>query len=51
VSEQRYRAVVEDQTEYIRRFGRDRRLTFVNGALCRLVRKRREELVGPISWR
>ena len=46
VSVQRYRAVVEDQTEYIRRFDPDRRLTFVNGALCRLVQKRREELLG-----
>jgi PAS domain-containing protein len=32
MSEKRYRGVVEDQTEYIRRFDRDRRLTFVNGA-------------------
>jgi diguanylate cyclase (GGDEF)-like protein/PAS domain S-box-containing protein len=46
VSEERYRAVVEDQTEYIRRFDRDRRLTFVNGALCRLLQKRREDLLG-----
>ena len=46
MSEERYRAVVEDQTEYIRRFDRDRRLTFVNGALCRLLQKRREELLG-----
>ena len=46
MSEERYRAVVEDQTEYIRRFDRDRRLTFVNGALCRRLQKRREELLG-----
>jgi PAS domain-containing protein len=38
MSEERYRAVVEDQTEYIRRFDRNRRLTFVNGALCALFR-------------
>ena len=37
---------VEDQTEYIRRFDRDRRLTFVNGALCALLQKRREDLLG-----
>ncbi len=46
MSEERYRAVVEDQTEYIRRFDLDRRLTFVNGALCALLHKRREELLG-----
>ena len=46
MSEERYRAVVEDQTEYIRRFDRDRRLTFVNGALCALLQKRREDLLG-----
>jgi diguanylate cyclase (GGDEF)-like protein/PAS domain S-box-containing protein len=46
LSEERYRAVVEDQSEYIRRFDRNRRLTFVNGALCRLLRKRREDLLG-----
>jgi diguanylate cyclase (GGDEF)-like protein/PAS domain S-box-containing protein len=46
VSEARYRAVVEDQTEYIRRFDRDRRLTFVNGALCRLLQKSRADLLG-----
>jgi PAS domain S-box-containing protein len=46
MSEERYRAVVEDQTEYIRRFDRDRRLTFVNGALCALLQRRREDLLG-----
>ena len=45
-SEERYRAVVEDQSEYIRRFDRARRLTFVNGALCRLLDKSREDLLG-----
>jgi diguanylate cyclase (GGDEF)-like protein/PAS domain S-box-containing protein len=45
-SEQRYRAVVEDQSEYIRRFDAARRLTFVNGALCRLLDKSRQELLG-----
>jgi diguanylate cyclase (GGDEF)-like protein/PAS domain S-box-containing protein len=45
-SEERYRAVVEDQSEYIRRFDRGRRLTFVNGALCRLLDKSRQDLLG-----
>ncbi|NMB79420.1 MAG: PAS domain S-box protein [Methanomicrobiales archaeon] len=34
-SEERYRAVVEDQTEFICRFTPDGRLTFVNNAYCR----------------
>jgi PAS fold len=51
VSEERYRAVVEDQSEYIRRFDRDRRLTFVNGALCRLLQKRREDLLRRLICR
>lgn len=34
-SEQRYRAIVEDQTELIARFQLDGTLTFVNGAYCR----------------
>jgi PAS domain S-box-containing protein len=34
-SEERYRAVIEDQTEFICRFTPDGRLTFVNDAYCR----------------
>jgi PAS domain S-box-containing protein len=34
-SEERYRAIVEDQTEFICRFISDGRLTFVNDAYCR----------------
>jgi len=34
-SEERYRNIVEDQTEFICRFTPDGRLTFVNGAYCR----------------
>ncbi|GBC61097.1 sigma-54-dependent Fis family transcriptional re gulator [Desulfonema ishimotonii] len=45
-SEQRYRAVVEDQTELIRRFRPDGTLTFVNDACCRYFGKTREEMVG-----
>ena len=45
-SEQRYRAIVEDQTELICRFRPDGVLTFVNDAYCRYFDKKREELIG-----
>ena len=45
-SEERYRAVVEDQTELICRFVPDGELTFVNEAYCRYFGKNREDLVG-----
>ncbi|MBU7028049.1 MAG: PAS domain S-box protein [Theionarchaea archaeon] len=45
-SEERYRAVVEDQTELICRFLPDGTLTFVNEAYCRYFGKNREDLVG-----
>ena len=45
-SEERYRAVVEDQTELICRFQPDWTLTFVNEAYCRYFSKRRDELLG-----
>lgn len=45
-SEQRYRAVVEDQTELICRWLPDGTLTFVNDAYCRAFGKTREQLVG-----
>ncbi len=45
-SERRYRAVVEDQTEFICRFAPDRRITFVNEAICRFFGKSREKLIG-----
>jgi PAS domain S-box-containing protein len=45
-SENRYRAVVEDQTEFICRFRPDGTLTFVNEAYSRYFNKRPEELVG-----
>lgn len=45
-SEARYRAVVEDQEELIRRFRPDGTLTFVNGAFCRYFGKTSEELLG-----
>jgi PAS domain S-box-containing protein len=45
-SEQRYKAVVEDQTELISRFTPDMTLTFVNDAFCRYFQKKREEIIG-----
>ncbi len=45
-SENRYRAVVESQTEMICRFFPDGTLTFVNEAYCRYFDKGREELIG-----
>jgi PAS domain S-box-containing protein len=45
-SEQRYRNVVETQTEMICRFLPDTTLTFVNDAYCRYFGKKRGELVG-----
>ncbi len=45
-SEERYRAVVENQAELICRYTSDWRLTFVNEAYCRYTGKDREELIG-----
>ena len=45
-SEERYRTIVEDQTELICRFSIDQKLTFVNGAYCRYFNKTPEELIG-----
>ena len=45
-SEERYRAVVESQTELVCRFLPDTTLTFVNEAYCRYFQKRREQLIG-----
>jgi PAS domain S-box-containing protein len=46
VSEARYRAVVEDQTELLCRFLPDTTLTFVNDAYCRYFGKAQEALIG-----
>jgi PAS domain S-box-containing protein len=46
VSEARYRAIVEDQTELICRFTPDGVLTFVNEAYCRYFSQPREALLG-----
>ncbi|HMB07086.1 MAG TPA: PAS domain S-box protein, partial [Isosphaeraceae bacterium] len=45
-SEERYRTVVEDQTEVLSRFRPDGTLTFVNDVYCRFFGKPCEELVG-----
>ncbi len=44
-SEQLYRAIVEDQTEFICRFRPDGAISFVNEAFCRFFGKKREELL------
>jgi PAS domain S-box-containing protein len=45
-SEQRYRNVVEDQTEFISRFLPDGTHIFVNEAYCRYFNKARDEIIG-----
>jgi diguanylate cyclase (GGDEF)-like protein/PAS domain S-box-containing protein len=45
-SEERYRAIIEEQTELICRFLADGTLTFVNDAYCRYFGKTRDELLG-----
>jgi PAS domain S-box-containing protein len=45
-SEERFRAIVEDQTELLVRFLPDGTFTFVNEALCRFYGRSSEELIG-----
>jgi PAS domain S-box-containing protein len=45
-SEERYRTVVEDQTEFICRFSPDGRLTFVNEAYCRYFGLDKQSCIG-----
>jgi PAS domain S-box-containing protein len=45
-SEERYRSVVEDQTEFICRFLPDSTHIFVNDAYCRYFNKKPEEIIG-----
>lgn len=45
-SEQRYRAVVESQTELVCRFRKDTTLTFVNESFCRFFAHSRAQLIG-----
>jgi len=49
-SEQAYRAVVEDQSEFIARFRPDGTYVFVNEAFCRFFGKNKDEVVGK-DWR
>ena len=46
-SEQRYRDVVEAQTDFVLRITPEGRFNFVNDAYCRYARKNREELLDP----
>jgi len=45
-SEKRYRAVVEEQTEFVCRFRPDLKIIFLNQALAKLTGRRAEELIG-----
>ena len=45
-SEQRYRSVVEQQSDLVCRYLLDTTLTFVNHSYCRFFGKSREELIG-----
>lgn len=45
-SEERYRAIVDDMTEFVSRFDSDGTLTFVSGSLCRFYGVDRESFLG-----
>jgi PAS domain S-box-containing protein len=45
-SEERYRTVIENQTDMVCRFVADTTLTFVNEAYCRFLGRTREEIIG-----
>ena len=47
-SEERYRTVVEDQTETISRYKADGTYIFVNEVFCRVFGKTRDELLGKV---
>jgi PAS domain S-box-containing protein len=49
-TEERYRDIVEDQTELICRYLPDGTLTFVNGAYARYFQHTTESLVGASFW-
>ncbi len=46
INEAYYRAIVQDQTELIRRYLPDRTLTFVNDAYCRFYNLSKDDLIG-----
>ena len=45
-SEERYRNIIEDQTEFICRFTSEGTISFVNEPYCRYFGKRKEDLIG-----
>jgi PAS domain S-box-containing protein len=49
-SEERYRAIVENQIEMICFYQADGTITFVNAAYCRYFNKNQEELIGISSF-
>lgn len=49
ISEERYRMLLEDQTDAISRFGVDGTITFVNGVYCQLFGRSKPELLGS-KW-
>jgi two-component system, cell cycle sensor histidine kinase and response regulator CckA len=48
-SEERYRSLVENQTDLVSRFTPDGRFVFVNDACCRFFEKTKDELIGQ-KW-
>ncbi|OPY40385.1 MAG: sensory histidine kinase AtoS [Methanoregulaceae archaeon PtaU1.Bin222] len=46
INEARYRAIVEDQTEFICRYNKDFIITFVNEAICQYFGRSNEEILG-----
>lgn len=49
-SNARYRAIVQQQTEFVVRFLPDGTLTFVNDALCEYTARARADLIGHSLW-
>ncbi|MGE5417671.1 MAG: PAS domain S-box protein [Acidobacteriota bacterium] len=49
-SEERYRGIVQDQTEYICRFDYNGKINFVNDALAKAMGRKLEDLVGPVTF-
>lgn len=47
-SEERYRQVLENQTDLISRFYRDRTISYANSAYCRFFNVTREQIVGKV---
>jgi PAS domain S-box-containing protein len=49
-NEQKYRLLVENQTDLVVEFSTDDKFLFVNPAFCKLIGKTREDLVGTRSF-